>query len=73
MCNYLHNLYIKNIIMNITKEFSYYVNGELVTVEKEIALSEEELIDSRVIALKYKLSEWTITVEEKEELQLLVS
>jgi len=57
--------------MTITKTIEYYINGEKVTKEVEYTLTDNEVINARIQALKLLVANWTATDDDKDELTLL--
>lgn len=57
--------------MTVTKTVEYYVNGVKISKEIEYTLTDREVIEARIEALKVLVATATATTEEKDELTLL--
>lgn len=58
-------------MIQTTKQVPVSINSEGVVQYQEITLSEKEVVENRIIELKYKIVMGTITTEEETELNKL--
>lgn len=57
--------------LTTTKTIKYVINGETEIKTVNVPMTDDDVIQSRINALKILVAKWEATQEEKEELQLL--